>query len=319
MIETVNGRVSGSALGATLMHEHVIVMTPEMQQNFWHWDRESVINDAIQKLADLKAVGIDTIVDLTVLLMGRDVATLKEVARSSPLNVLVATGFYVQHDLPPYLRTRTAESLHLQEDPLVSMLVSDIREGIAGTGIKAAVIKATSDRDGLTHDVDRCLRAAARAHRLTGAPISTHSHSHSRGGLEQQRVFREEGVDLGRVVIGHSGDTGDVGYLEELIDQGSLIGMDRFGLAPPTLGQRADVVAQMCEKGYANRMVLSHDSYCSNDWIPAEMAAAQPDWNLLHISRQVLPALRDRGVSEQQLRQMLVSNPREFLDANEPY
>src|SRR5437773_5391757 len=100
---------------------------------------------------------------------------------------------------------------------MTDMFVRDIEHGIADTGVKAAILKCATDEPGVTPGVERVLRAVAQAHRATGVPISTHTHALTRVGLEQQRIFREEGVDLTRVVIGHSGDTSDVGYLEELI------------------------------------------------------------------------------------------------------
>src|SRR5205807_2646373 len=118
----------------------------------------------------------------------------------------------------------------------------------------------------------RVLRAVAQAHRQTGVPISTHTHAASRRGLDQQRVFQEEGVDLTRVVIGHSGDTTDAAYLEEIIANGSYIGMDRFGIdAMLPFEDRVGIVATMCERGHADKMVLSHDASCFMDWIDQKM------------------------------------------------
>ena len=144
---------------------------------------------------------------------------------------------------------------------MTDMFVRDITEGIADTGIKAAILKCATDEPGVTPGVERVLRAVAQAHRQTGVPISTHTHAATRRGLEQQRIFAEEGVDLSRVVIGHSGDTTDLDYLEELIANGSYIGMDRFGLDTfLTTEERVDTVATMCERGHADKMVLSHDA-----------------------------------------------------------
>src|SRR5207245_10838055 len=107
-----------------------------------------------------------------------------------------------------------------------------------------------TDAPGCTPVVGRVLRAAAKAHRLTGVPISTHTHAATRRGLEQQRIFAEEGVDLSRVVIGHSGDTTDLSYLEELIGNGSYIGMDRFGIDTIlSFEDRVNTVAAMCSSG----------------------------------------------------------------------
>jgi phosphotriesterase-related protein len=167
----------------------------------------------------------------------------------------------------------------------------------------------------VTPGVERVLRACARAHRETGCPITTHTHAPSKRGLEQQAIFAEEGVDVGHVVIGHSGDTDDLDYLLELIDNGSYLGMDRFGIdAYLTTPQRVSVVAELCRRGYADRLLLSHDASCYLDWIPGEVPPSGMDhWTYLHISNDVLPALREAGVSEAQIDTMLVDNPRRFL------
>jgi phosphotriesterase-related protein len=199
--------------------------------------------------------------------------------------------------------------------------VRDITQGIADTGIKAGVIKCATDEPGVTSDVERVLRAAAQAHRATGVPITTHTHAATRRGLEQQKIFRDEGVDLSRVVIGHCGDTDDIDYLEEVMAAGSFIGMDRFGIDSilPT-DKRVSVVAELCRRGHADQMVLSHDAMCYIDWIPGEVPPGEmPNWHYLHISRDVLPALRENGVTEDQIDQMLVHNPRRYFERQGAY
>jgi len=200
------------------------------------------------------------------------------------------------------------------------MFVRDIEEGIAGTGVRAAMLKCATDHPGVTPGVERGLRAVARAHRRTGVPISTHTHAATRRGLEQQRIFDEEGVDLSRVVIGHSGDTTDIAYLEELAARGSWLGMDRFGidlLLP--FEDRVNTVVRMCQRGHAGKMVLSHDAACFNDWIPGRAAPLSPNWHYRHIHKDVLPALLARGVSEEQIHTMLVENPRRIFETRGAY
>jgi len=200
------------------------------------------------------------------------------------------------------------------------MFVTDIREGIAGSGVKAGMLKCATDEPGITPGWARVLRAVARAHRETGVPISTHTHAATRRGLEQQEVFAAEGVDLSRVVIGHSGDTTDVAYLEELIANGSYLGMDRFGIDLVPFADRVGIVATMCERGHADRMVLSHDASCFIDWLPNDLLpVVMPNWHYLHIHRDVLPALRERGVTDEQIRTMLVDNPRRILENRGAY
>ena len=137
--------------------------------------------------------------------------------------------------------------------------------------------------------------------------------------MDQQRIFKEEGVDLSRVVIGHCGDTDDLDYLEELIAAGSYLGMDRFGLDGllPTAA-RVAVVAELCRRGHADRMVLSHDASCYLDWIAGESPLGDvPNWHYLHISQDVIPALTKAGVGEEQIDTMLVDNPRRFFETGE--
>jgi phosphotriesterase-related protein len=317
-IETATGPIDSASLGRVLMHEHVFVISPEMKDNVpEEWgDDKTRVDDAVRRLQELKDSGIDAILDPTALGLGRYIPRIGEVAARTDLKIIAATGLYTFNELPHYWGAREPGSGPDGSDPMVNLFVKDITEGIAGTGIKAGAIKCATDRPGITPGVERVLRACAQAHRATGAPITTHTDAASRRGLEQQEIFKSEGVDLGRVVIGHSGDTEDLAYLEELIANGSILGMDRFGIDGllPT-EKRVRVIADLCERGYADRMVLSHDASCYLDWIPGEIPPAyMPNWHYLHISRDVIPALREAGVTEAQIDTMLVDNPRRFLE-----
>jgi phosphotriesterase-related protein len=317
-VETARGPVDVAALGRVLMHEHVFVLSPEIQQNYpQEWgDEDARVADAITRLAELKAAGIDTILDPTAIGLGRYIPRIARIAERVDLNIVVATGLYTFDNVPMYFRRRTPGSGPGGTDPMVELFVRDITEGIAGTGIKAGVIKCATDQPGVTPDVERVLRACAQVHVRTGTPITTHTHARSRVGLDQQRIFAEEGVDLTGVVIGHCGDTDDLDYLEEILANGSYLGMDRFGLDGylPT-DKRVEVIAELCRRGYAGRMVLSHDASCYLDWIPGEAKIGEvlPNWHYLHISRDVLPMLAASGVTPAQIDQMLIDNPRRFF------
>jgi phosphotriesterase-related protein len=313
-IQTAKGPVDSSRLGRVLMHEHVVVIHPELHQNYPSgWEEQSGVRDSIEKLNEAKTGGVDTIVDMTVIGLGRDVERIARIAKETELNIIVATGVYSYDEVPGPWHYRASDG----PDPLVELFVRDITEGSPETGVRAGILKATTDKPGVTPDVDRVLRAIAQAHRQTGVPISTHSDAASQTGLEQQRVFAEEGVDLERVVIGHCGDTNDAAYLEKLIDKGSYIGMDRFGL--PKFEDRVDIVATMCERGYADRMVLSHDTAVFQHWVPPASLKMLPDWHFLHVLNDVVPALEERGVTEEQIEQMLINNPRRIFDQQGAY
>jgi len=293
-VNTVRGPIDTAQLGTTLMHEHVFVLSAEILQNYpevWG-DEDQRVNDAITRLNDLKAGGVDSIVDLTVIGLGRYIPRIARIAAATELNIVVATGVYTYNDVPMFFHFSGPGTLLDGPEPMTELFVRDIENGIADTDVKAAILKCATDEPGVTPGVERVLRAVAQAHRRTGVPISTHTHAATRRGLEQQRIFAEEGVDLTRVVIGHCGDTTEIDYLEELIANGSYIGMDRFGLdSYLPFEDRVNTVARMCERGHADRMVLSHDASCFMDWLPEEaVPVALPHWHYLHIHRDVLPA-----------------------------
>ncbi|HEX7106780.1 MAG TPA: hypothetical protein VF218_12505, partial [Acidothermaceae bacterium] len=183
------------------------------------------------------------------------------------------------------------------------------------SGLKAAALKCATDKPGVNHTVERVLRAVADAHLETGAPIFTHTDAETRRGLDQQRVFAAAGVDLSRVVIGHSGDTTDLDYLQELIRNGSYVGMDRFGFdGLVSFEDRVATVARLCRNGYASRVVLSHDASCHNAWLDADVKAVlAPNLRFDHLFNDVLPALRAMGVTEADINQMLIDNPRDIF------
>ena len=316
-VDTVRGAIGTSDLGVTLMHEHVFVLSPEIIANYPEgWGDENAREDAaVEKLNALKAAGVDTIVDPTVIGLGRYIPRIQRVAARTDLQIVVATGVYTYGDVPMYFHFTGPGTALNGPETMTDLFIRDITEGIAGTGVKAAILKCATDEAGITPGVDRVLRATAAAHRATGVPITTHTHAHSRRGLEQQRIFAEEGVDLSRVVIGHSGDTTDLDYLEELIAAGSYLGMDRFGIDNIlSFDDRVDTVVKMCQRGHADKMVLAHDASCYIDWLPeAALPLVLPNWHYLHIHNDVLPALRQRGVTEDQITTMLVGNPAEIL------
>ncbi|MDH4148519.1 MAG: phosphotriesterase-related protein [Acidimicrobiia bacterium] len=313
-IETARGAIDSEALGRTLMHEHVFIVHAEVEQNYdTGFDEDAEVANAIARMDELKAAGIDTIVDLTVLGLGRHIPRLLRVASQTELNIVFATGVYTFDEVPFHHRFNDPDSM-------AELFVQDLTEGVRHTDARAGILKCATDEKGVTPGVEKVLRGVARAQVQTGAPISTHTHAGTRRGLEQQRIFAEEGVDLGRVVIGHSGDTIEFDYLEALVAAGSYLGMDRFGLNwPINFERRVHAVAEMCARGYAERLVLSHDTSCYIDQMaPGLVEKLQKrGWNYTHISKDVIPALQAAGVTDAQLHQMLVDNPLKIL-TNQP-
>jgi phosphotriesterase-related protein len=312
-VSTVTGPVETSDLGFTLMHEHVVVRSPAVVENFPSvWNRAEEIERAVTRLRDVLARGVKTIVDCTTADTGRDIDFVAEVARRSGMQIIAATGLYL--DVPRYFHSRSA-------DVMAELFVKEINEGMAGTQVKAGVIKCAADEAGVIAQLEKVLRACACAHRSTGLPITTHTFAAGQTGTLQQDIFESEGVDLSRVIIGHSGDSKDIDYLLRLVGRGSYIGMDRFGLDMflPT-ADRVATIAQLCKMGHAAKMILSHDANSYMDWFERsllEMTA--PNWHYNFIPDSVIPALLDSGVTEDEIHQMTVDNPRRIFERCHPY
>ena len=315
-VETVRGPVELSDLGATLMHEHVFVLSTEHVQNYgdeW-WDEEARVADAVGKLTALHAKGITTIVDPTVWGLGRDIPRIQRIAAQTPLNIVVATGLYVYEELPQQYVYRGPGLLLDVPEPLVTDFVRDIADGIAGTGVKAAFLKCCVEHAAPTPGIERIARAVARASVETGAPITVHTSGHEQSGTTALDLFAAEGADLTKVVVGHAGDSNDLSYLMALADRGAYLGMDRFGLDLFNPGtERVKTIAALAARGYDDRMVLGHDANCFIDYFggahDAVKAAAAPNWHYEHISDDILPALLAAGVTQQQIDRMLIANP----------
>ncbi|MCI0869887.1 MAG: phosphotriesterase-related protein, partial [Chloroflexi bacterium] len=254
-INSVLGPMETSDMGFTLAHEHVLVTSAGIQHVYPEFiDREGTINKAVTEFKQAYSEGLRTIVDVTTIDLGRDIRMLEQVSRESGINIICATGTW--RDIPRVFWSATP-------DMIAPLYIREIEEGIEGTGIKAAIIKVANDVGGVTPEGEIVLRAAARAQKATGVPISTHTWAPERVGEQQVRIFEDEGVDLNRVYVGHSNDTTDTGYLIGLLEKGVWIGLDRYpgGRMPgtPDWEGRTDTIKKLIDAGFGHRIMLGHD------------------------------------------------------------
>src|SRR5262245_27822979 len=220
-VPTVRGPVDAADLGPTYMHEHIFVLTADMQQNYpAEWGSEEArVADAVERLRALAAQGIRTIVDPTVWGLGRYIPRIQRIAEQVDLNIIVATGVYEYHEVPHQYAVRGPGLLIDIPEPMVTDFTRDIVEGIGTTGVKAGMLKGCVEAPGLTPGVDRILRAVARTSKETGTPITVHTSGVAQTGRIVVDLLGKEGVDLTKVVIGHAGDSNDLDYLMELADR----------------------------------------------------------------------------------------------------
>jgi phosphotriesterase-related protein len=310
-VETVSGPIDAGQLGLTLVHEHLRTSTESIRAQFPHlYDEAEEERLAVEQVRAAMAHGVRTIVDPACMDLGRDVRLARRVAEATGIQLVMATGIYGMHYrfLPHHFQSRDA-------DYLADAFVHDLEHGIQGTAVKASFIKCAVDEPGVTDDVEKVVRAAARASLRTGRPVMAHSHPATRRGPELMTIFEEEGLDPQRVQIAHTGDTDDLDYIEELLARGPFIGMDRYGLdiILPT-DRRNATVAELCRRGYADRMMLSQDACATIDWFPRELVLQMaPNWHMTFLWEGVLPALREDGVSDEHIAQMLEHAPRRWL------
>lgn len=314
-VETVRGPVSLDELGPTLVHEHLISISSEFETFYpelaWSGDRQQRVDDVAATVQAVRDRGITTILDCTAFFHGRDMNFVREVNDRVDINLIVSTGIYTFDFLPYHVAHRQAASV--ADDMLSQMFLRDITVGIGDSGVKAQSIKVATDVAGITANNERILRAAAFASAETGAPITAHTHPADGLGPRIQEIFAEGGANLGSVVMGHCGDTNDLEYLRSLMDNGSVIGSDRFGLYLPgtaTEDERLTIIKTLCEEGYADRIALSHDTVMYSDWGPPGRALQYfPTWVPTHISDVILPALLERGVKDEDIETMMVRTP----------
>lgn len=317
VVPTYRGPVRADELGWTLTHEHVFVLSPELDRDHPHpeWDPDAAVEAAIGGLDDLYSLGVRTVVDLTVPGLGRDVALVARVAARTRVHLVAATGWYTDDVLPPYFRTHGPGRLVGGPEPLGEMFRRDVTEGIGGSGVRAGMLKVVTDTPGFTPDVTRVLEAVALVAVETGVPVTTHSNPRLRNGLDQAAFLLERGVQADHVVIGHSGDSEDLDYLLQLLDTGVTLGMDRFGMAHTGTDQaRVATVLALLERGYAGQLVLSHDSaWFSRVTPPSWRREHTPHWTHDHLSRRIVPLLTERGATRKDLETMMIANPRRLL------
>jgi phosphotriesterase-related protein len=305
--QTATGTLDFSAMGPTLIHEHIYVGGPG-----WQFDlkapkyvRADLIARCVDKLQEMQAHGCHTIVDPCPMDLGRDVEFVAEVAQRSGHNIILATGVYTEADgIPSTFRT-------LPTEDILELYVREITEGVGDTGIKAGVVKIAAGEHANNAYEERMTAIAAEASRLTGVPIISHTHN-STFGHEQLDVIEGHGGCANCTVVGHSGDRDDHDYQRSIAERGAYVGLDRFGLEmvlPDDV--RIRNLIQLVEAGHRDRILVSHDHViCLLGRIGPMMGDMAPNWSLTRIFDYVVPQLKKLGMAERDIEHILVDNPR---------
>lgn len=308
IVNAVLGPMDSTNLGFTLMHEHIVHQGP-LIQNYPELFGPRILERIIDGVSKAKEGGVDTIIDATPFDTGRDVNIMAEVSRRTGVNIIACSGWWMK--LPEYLSENSP-------DLFADLFVRDIEVGIAGTGIKAGILKSAADYGGVTHDGEIMLRSIARAQRRTGVPIMLHSFAAEQVARQQLAILQDEGVEMKKVVVGHANDTQDMEYLNWILEQGCYLGMDRFPGSYLSPHARTETMKRLIDAGWANRLLPSHD-ISMIDPIAFSPPAVRDIMNnrnphgYLYLKKVIFPWLKEMGVDDTIIDSLCVNGPKRFF------
>lgn len=311
-VNTVLGAVDSDKLGKTLMHEHILCANWTARMSYCDWlDRREVIDLAVRMLKAVKDCGFETFVDATPPGLGRDISIIKEVSERAEMNIIASTGFYWYEEV--WLVDKDI-------DRMAKRLIDEVDKGIQGTDCKAGIIKCATDKYGLSDNNKHMLKIIAKVQKETGLPVYTHTSIQNKIAPLQQEYLMELGIPADKMVIGHVGDTDDIEFMESILRKGSYIGLDRFGLDwifPDE--RRVKALAQLVERGWKDKLVLSHD--CSvfidefnNEWEERKKVdLSKLDFQYTHLPKRIVPQLLQAGVTQADIDYLFTEVPRRFF------
>jgi predicted metal-dependent phosphotriesterase family hydrolase len=311
IIRTVRGDIGPSQLGITAPHEHLwcdqeiedkyaMYSFPGISEKMYMRDRQLVIKE----LQEFHQAGGRAVAEMTSDGWGRDVTVLKEISEAASVHVISVSGTYIDEYLPQYF-------YRMDIDELAEWFAREITVGVDGTGIRTGLLKTSVSRRVVEQAEEKGARAVARAQLKTGVAITTHTNASSRfeikggnSGMLHLDIFEQEGVDLSRVIVGHTDENADLRQLIQLIKRGASIQFDTIGKLHWQLDEtRIGLIRQLCEKGYEDRLLLSTDR-CR---VSETKTFGGPGYS--HILNTFVPMLRRSGIDEKIIHKFLVDNP----------
>jgi phosphotriesterase-related protein len=324
---TVTGPVPVDRLGHILPHEHILmefppydrqVLYPEisgekvslqifgkLQRSYWSCKDNLRLDDvqvATEEVAAFGRSGGGTIVEMTNVGLKRDIKAIAQISRGTGVNIVVGTGYYVQIAHPQEVASRSV-------DEIAAWMVSEVTQGIEDSGVRAGIIGEIGISN-LHPDEAKTLRAAARAHHATGAPISIHQV----GGQEIpgiDAILREEGVQPGQVILCHM-SSADTDHQRWALEHGYNVEFDDFGnefYDDALIGsivrdlERVRALKAWIDAGYLGQLLVSHDICLKM------LLKTYGGWGYDHLLLNVAPLMLREGIAPETVRALLYTNP----------
>ena len=314
-VTTVLGPVDVSQLGRTLVHEHVLIGMPGyfLEYRLPPFQRDEAMIKVVENFQRLHEYGVKTVVDPCPSDMGRNVEFIAEVSEKSGIKIICATGVYFEE------RGMPATFAGMDVEEIADNYIHEIENGIGLSGIKPGIIKIATGLNKISDYERKVLQAAAMAAKATGLPVLSHTQECTCGHDQIDYMLAGQ-LTPDRVLIGHSCGTRDIDYQVSLAARGVFVGFDRFGLDSIMPDEvRMTNLVEMIDRGYLKQLLLSHDYV--NCWLARSPTLPKgldykdvaPNWSMLHIFENILPELKMRGITDEQITTMLVGNTRSFL------
>lgn len=341
-LKTVCGELTREQLGVVTTHEHVLldltafycekpvegVVDPSSQKvEMWNLGilnrdcyalKDNLLLDdeelQAQELSYFKAAGGNTVVDASLQGIGRDPQALRRISEKTGLHIVMGTGFYVGETHPPILDT-------LSEQQIAEGMIRELADGVADTGICAGYIGEIGISEVFDERERRVLRAAAIAQKATGVAMNVHINPWTTNGIEAADILLEAGVLPDRICISHIDVENRLEYVLALLERGVYVEFDNFGKQYyinrevrnsgyglfVTDVQRVAFLKQLIDRGYINQVLLSCDLCLKM------LLHTYGGWGYDHLLKNIVPMMEDEGITSEQIRRMLVTNPSDWL------
>lgn len=295
MIKTVLGNVAEDELGITLPHEHICCFSEYFYKmgGKAYLDKELLARTSINHLKELKQKhGICSFVDCTPVNIGRDIELLKRISYESGVNIIASTGFYF-----------TREPLFNKDEEYMAHYLT-----LDAENMNAGVIKAAVQYEDISPFDEKLLKAYAIVHRNLGLPITLHTNVKYKNAATVLEILISEGVQPSAITAGHLSDTEDIDFIGEIAKLGCYIGLDRMqeNATEEYIGKKLDCINSLCDNGYADKILLSHDTHFFNGFEQAPSINEKP--RFAYIFENILPRL-DKDIAEL----ITVKNPAKML------
>ena len=335
-VQTVLGPISPESLGQVLMHEHVLwdIRPPKLRQsndqgpditleNHWRinygeqvsgsnlWLDRGFLDLATAEVMEMKVAGGSAIVELSCGGLNPDPEGLARISEGTGVHMVMGCGHYVDE-------FQEGRNLHRSVDAIAREMIDQVQVGAWGTAVRSGMIGEIGCQAPWTDQEKKVMRAALVAQKETGAALNVHPGRDPDQPQEVADFIRADGGNLERTVISHIDRTiFDVERLLRLADTGVTLELDLFGqensfykhsdIDMPNDAVRLKLIRALIDGGHLERVVISHD-ICYRSRL-----TRFGGHGYAHIFRNVVPLMRRRDYTEDEIEAILVRNPRRLL------